>query len=148
MNIDDPRVREDDDRYVTVNANPKMIPLAEGVVQSFTVCIKCSAFVWDKEDHDKFHDAYKPARKASFAVAHQDGHVEIQMIDGSKIVANANEDGTPAMDEEAARYVMNSMNKQLAPFYEGGETAIENEDHEQYVMSVEPYASVRSDARD
>ena len=70
--------------------------------------------------HDKFHDAYKPSRKATYAIKHVDGSVEIQFLDGSR--ANASVDDN--MSHIEAIRMLNATNEVLAPLYEGGETAL------------------------
>jgi hypothetical protein len=91
-------------------------------VAVIVICQDCGSTIADglRATHDKFHDAYKPSRKATFAIVHDDESIEIQTIDGS-VMKLAKED---LIDMEKAREILYQMNEQLAPFYEGGDTAL------------------------
>lgn len=85
-----------------------------------SICPDCSAYVFDCEAHDKFHDDYKPARKATFITERADGTKLMQFIDGSTIVI----DNGAEIPTESAIEFLEETNRALAPFYAGGETAL------------------------
>ena len=93
-----------------------------------TTCNDCGALIEDgkREVHDKFHDSYKPPRRASFIVENPDHSYHVQFIDGSVADLPAVE----PIDEEhhleiwaTVTELLNGTNAALAPFYEGGETS-------------------------
>jgi hypothetical protein len=100
-------------RFDIIRQNPNS-------VDSIIVCNDCGSIVVDQDIHDKFHDAYKPSRKATFAIVHDDNSAECQMIDGTKMTFDA----ADLMTMEKLQAIVYQMNEQLAPFYEGGDTAL------------------------
>jgi len=93
-------------------------------LEDLHTCTECGALVVRMGTHDKFHDAYKPSRRASFVSTDVDGVTTIQFLDGSVLTFTLDEE----MSHEKAIYFLNESNKALAPFYEGGETAISEDD--------------------
>jgi hypothetical protein len=79
----DERLTELNDRYWHMNPNPRKVPFAPGVTPEFTICRSCSAFVWEQEVHDSFHDGLIQ-RRATFARENSDGSVTMQFIDGTR----------------------------------------------------------------
>lgn len=125
--MNDERLTEKNDRYWHMDPNPDKVPFAPGVTPEFTICRSCSAFVWDEEVHDKFHDDYKPSAKASFVIHKTDESIHIQFIDGTTAELPSDSFAGPAFDKQLLAFV-NDTNKRLAPFYEGGDWHIGFED--------------------
>lgn len=110
----DERLTELNDRYWHMNPNPKKVPFAEGVTPEFEICRSCSAFVWDQEVHDKFHDD-QITRHATFAIQREDGSTFIQFIDGTQVTIEPARDKEPFLSSEIFRDFMNGVNDDIKP---------------------------------
>ena len=91
-----------------------------GAHSSVSQCNDCGALTTAPHIHDKFHDDYKPSRKATFIVEHENGTKTLQFIDGSTVTI----DNAESLSDDVIRGFLNDTNERLAPFYEGGETSL------------------------
>jgi hypothetical protein len=96
-----------------MDPNPSKVPLAPGVTSEFTICRLCSAFVWDEEVHDKFHDSFI-SRHATFAVTKIDGSTFCQFVDGTQVTIPADASGDP-FDGDRLIDFMRGVNEDIDP---------------------------------